>query len=470
MTYILTDKAVLDAAVAGSFASAAMLARAIRECFAQGDAETVRSFAEAQHPADLVNILGGLNADEQIRVLQLVAPAVRAEAFGYFPRADQLEIAGKLTRRELTDLIAAMSHDERADLFNALPEDEQQRLLPGLAQAERDDIRKLSSYEEGTAGAIMTSDYAVLTSDLTTQQALARLRQEAPDRETIYVAYVVDAQRRLVGTVSLQKLILADPHEPVGDLMRPDPVFANAHDDQEYVAQLIQRYDLLALPIINGGDMLVGIVTHDDAMDVTQEEATEDIHKGASVGKLAVSVGEAALSTLYRKRVVWLLLLVFGNLFSGAGIAYFEDTIAAYVALVFFLPLLIDSGGNAGSQSATLMVRALATGEVVMRDWARMLGREVGVALALGVTMAVAVSSIGIFRGGPEIALVVALTMVLVVMVGSLIGMSLPFILSRLKMDPATASAPLVTSICDAVGVVIYFGIATALLTLPAAG
>lgn len=173
------------------------------------------------------------------------------------------------------------------------------------------------------------------------------------------------------------------------------------------------------------------------------------------------------MGLMYRKRVFWLVLLVFGNLFSGAGIAHFEDTIHAYVALVFFLPLLIDSGGNAGSQSATLMVRALATGEVIGKDWAKMLGREVMIAGLLGVTMAVAVSMLGLWRGGPEIALVVAITMQIVVIVGSVVGMSLPFILSKLKFDPASASAPLITTIADAVGVIIYFSVATMILDFP---
>lgn len=249
--------------------------------------------------------------------------------------------------------------------------------------------------------------------------------------------------------------------------MVSEVVFASVETPQEEVSRLIAHYDLLALPVINGGDRLVGIVTYDDAMDVAAEEATEDMHKGVSVGKLEGSLRSVSLFELYRKRVVWLVLLVFANIFSGAGIAYFEETIEAYIALVFFLPLLVDSGGNAGSQAATLMVRGMATGDVRNRDWAKLLGREVGVALALGLTMALAVSVVGIFRAGSEIALVVALSMVLIVTVGSLIGMILPFILQRFKLDPATASAPLVTSIADASGVLIYFALATAILGLP---
>ena len=191
-----------------------------------------------------------------------------------------------------------------------------------------------------------------------------------------------------------------------------------------------------------------------------------EVSKHGNVGFLT-NIKEATISTLYKKRVFWLVILVFGNIFSGAGIAYFEDTISAYIALVFFLPLLVDSGGNAGSQSATLMVRALATGDVKIKDWAGMLGKELVVASLLGLTMALAVSFIGIYRGGYDIALIVSLTMVLVVIVGSIVGMSLPFLLSKFKLDPASASAPLITSIADAIGVIIFFSIATAILDLP---
>jgi magnesium transporter len=267
-----------------------------------------------------------------------------------------------------------------------------------------------------------------------------------------------------VGSVRLEELILAKGGERIADLMERNTHELRVDDDQEEAARRLARYDVLALPVVDADGRLVGILTHDDALDVLQDEATEDFHRVGSVGHIAGGLRAASFRTLYRKRAPWLILLVFANIFSGAGIAYFEDTIAAYVALVFFLPLLVDSAGNAGSQSATLMVRALATGDVVLRDWGGMLGRELGVALLLGITMAVAVSFIGVFRGGPEIAVVVALTMVIVVSVGSVIGMSLPFVLSRLNLDPAAASAPLVTSIADAAGVVIYFGIATAFL------
>ena len=211
----------------------------------------------------------------------------------------------------------------------------------------------------------------------------------------------------------------------------------------------------------------VCIITHDDALDVMEAEATEDFQRLGTVTNLDSRVATATVPMLYRARIAWLMLLVFGNIFSGAGIAHFEDTIAAHLALMFFLPILIASGGNAGSQSATLMVRALATGDIRISDWGRVLGRELVVAILLGLSMAAAIAVIGVFRGGPDIAIVIALSMVVIVIAGSMIGMLLPFILSRFNMDPATASTPLVTSIADATGVLIYFSIAKAFLSLP---
>ena len=334
------------------------------------------------------------------------------------------------------------------------------------AQLERDDLRKLATYPEDSAGALMTSGYSTVGVHLSAAEAIDSLRREAADADTIYQTYVLDEQRCLLGTLSLRELILAAPQVRVGDLMITPVISARVDADQEEVARLIRHHDLLALPIVNGDGALVGIVSCDDAIDVVVEEATEDFHKGALIGKHLGNIATASVGVLYRKRVLWLVLLVFGNLFSGAGIAAFEDVIAANIVLVFFLPLLVDSGGNAGAQSATLMVRALATGDVVMRDWLRLLWRECSVALFLGVTMAVAVALLGAIRGGWDISLIVASSMLVIVLIGSLIGMSLPFMFSRLRMDPAVASGPLITSIADAAGVLVYFGIASMVLDL----
>lgn len=433
----------------------------LRDALEHDQTEQLIDKLEDVHPADYAAAISNFSSPDLWSLLTFLPTHTQAKIFGYLPPETQVQLAIRVSRRSLSPIIRQMSSDERADLFNRLTEEQKDALLPALAQAEREDLLLLSSYEEGTAGSIMTSDYAILHPELTVRNAIDVLRREAPDKETIYSAYVVDNDRKLIGVITLRELIIAPANARIHEVMNHDPIFAQTSMLQEEVAALISHYDLLALPIVNEEQQMVGIVTYDDAMDVVEEETTEDFHKAATVGKLETSVKHAGIGLLYRKRVLWLVILVFGNIFSGAGIAYFEETIASYLALLFFLPLLIASSGNAGAQSGTLMVRALATGDVNIRDWSYLLGREILVAGLLGLTMSAAVVGLGIWRGGMDIAVVVALTMMLVVVAGSLIGLSLPFLLSRFNLDPATASGPLITSIADVTGVVLYFSIAT---------
>ncbi|RUR30132.1 magnesium transporter [Vreelandella andesensis] len=419
--------------------------------------------------ADIGEVVEELIEDDEelpaaLAILDILSTERAANVLGYLPRESQLEVVGELSDTQVLKLLEEMGSDERADLFNLLGEDRREALLRRMAHQEREDLKRLASYEEGTAGAIMTSDYVAIPSGMTVSQAMMRVRQTAPDAETVYQLYVLDGDGQLIGTMSLRQLMVARPRALVDDIMIKDVISAPVDEEQEDVARTVARYDLLALPVLDADGRMVGIVTHDDAMDVAESEATEDIHKGMSIGQLEDGVSRVSLWNLYRKRVTWLVLLVFANLFSGAGIAYFEDTIAAQVALVFFLPLLIGSGGNAGAQAATLMVRGMATGDIGVKDWSKMLGRELLVAGSLGITMAIAVAPIGVFRGGEAVAIIVALSMVTIVLFGSMIGMCLPFVLERFKVDPATASAPLVTTLIDASGVLIYFTIATAIL------
>ncbi|MGP9802959.1 magnesium transporter [Rheinheimera sp. NSM] len=443
-----------------------VLISTLRTALESNTVPLLREQLDDVHPADLASALVEFAPQDLWTLLTVFPRAEQAEVFGYLPAEQQVKLSISISRRKLAPIIRQMSSDERADLFNRLDDEQRETLLPALAQAEREDLLRLTSHKEGTAGAIMTSDYAILAAELTVTQALDSLRREAPDKETIYSAYVVDAARKLIGVVSLRDLILAPLQMALEELINHDPIYAAVDMPQEEVAALIAKYDLLALPIINSEHQMVGIVTYDDAMDVAAAEATEDFHKTATIGKLETSVKDAGIGLLYRKRVFWLVILVFGNIFSGAGIAYFEGTISSHIALLFFLPLLIGSSGNAGAQAGTLMVRALATGDIKLRDWGYLLGKECLVAGLLGLTMAAAVVGLGWWRGGYDIAVVVALTMMLVVMAGSLIGLSLPFLLSRFKLDPATASGPLITSIADVAGVVLYFSIASWYLAL----
>lgn len=439
----------------------------IQDVFLRGVTDEVSSTLAAEHPADLADALQRLDPASAWKILRQMTRPRQAATFGYLDPDFQTLLATVTPRSDLAAIVTSMKADERADLYKKLSDDQRDALMPAIAQAARDDIIRLASYDESTAGAIMTSEYATLSPELSATNALTVLRHEAPDKETIYRAYVIDSDRTLIGSVQLQDLITAPALAKVEDIMETNTYAVNIDDKIDAAVRRLAHYDVIALPVVDSAGHLVGIITHDDALDAMESEATDDFHRVGTVTKLKSGVATASIAMLYRARIAWLMLLVFGNIFSGAGIAHFEDTIAAHLALMFFLPILIASGGNAGSQSATLMVRALAIGEISISDWGRVLGRELVVALLLGLSMACAIALIGIVRGGMEIAFVIALSMILIVIVGSVIGMLLPFLLSRFNMDPATASTPLVTSIADATGVLIYFSIASAVLTMP---
>ncbi|WP_289041002.1 magnesium transporter [uncultured Aliiroseovarius sp.] len=428
-------------------------------------ADTITAFIVSAHPMDVASWLDQLPRASAWQYLSDVEVSRRVKVFASLPLDVQADLARAASRPELVEIISAMDADDRVDLFNVLTVEEQQALEPHLESDDRADIRHLSTYDEGTAGALMTSNFATLSAGMTGGQAIAALRRAAPGSETIYRSYILDKAGRLIGSVRLHELILLDEDHPIAEMMEKTPIAVTPDMGQEDVAKTIARYDLLAVPVVDADNRLVGIVTHDDATDAMQAETTEDFQRISTVLPFTESLRAVGVGVLYSKRIVWLALLVFGNLFSGAGIAYFEEMILAYVSLVFFLPLLIDSSGNAGSQSATLMVRALATGDVALSDWRNLILRELVVAAALGATMALVVLPLGAWRGGPDVALVVGLTMFCVVIVGSLVGMSLPFVLSRLRLDPATASGPLVTTISDGVGVLLYFSVATLILS-----
>ncbi|RUO35739.1 magnesium transporter [Aliidiomarina sanyensis] len=440
----------------------------IKAQLATFDANDWLLLVREQQAADIADELQQMEADEVHQLLVALPDEELAELFGYFTNTQQDTLLALFTNSDKARLLAAMAHDERVDIYNRLSSEIQSKILPKLAKKEQEDILRLAAYEEGTVGALATSAYVAIRAHMSVGEALQYVRSHAAGMETIYQMYIVDGKQRLLGTLSLRELMTNEDDALISEIMNTELVSVNAQDPRQVAADMIRRYDLLALPVINGGDKLIGIVTVDDAMDVDVEESTEDFHKGGGTLALKdVSIRDASTKTMFLKRAPWLLVLVFANMFSGEVLEYYEDTILTYVALVFFLPLLVDSGGNAGSQSATLMVRALATGDLHMRDWLKTLGREFWVALLLGGAMAIAVFGLGVYRGGLEIAMVVSLSMVLIVIAGSMIGMLLPFILSKFKLDPATASAPLITSIADFVGVMLYFYIAVQMLGMP---
>jgi len=361
-------------------------------------------------------------------------------------------------------VLRSLTPDDRTALFEELPAQVTQRLLGLLSDADRQKALQLLSYPEDSVGRLMTDRYVKVRPEWTVAETIHFIRQHGTDSETIAMVYITDDKGRLVDDLRLRKLILADPSTRVVDLLDGQFVALSSRQDREEAVQMFKKYDLYAMPVIDADGVLLGIVTVDDILDVAEEESTEDFHKLGTVNPLEMSLREATAGLLFRKRIGWLLGLVAVNIVAGMGIALFESTILAVVALVFFLPLLVDSGGNAGAQSSTLVVRAMATGEIGRDDWWRLFSREVSVSAIIGFTMAAATFLLGLWRGGLTVAIVVAISMVAVVMSSSLMGLLLPMVLNKLKLDPATASAPLVTSLADIVGVLIYLSIARAML------
>ena len=414
-----------------------------------------------EHHADIAEFINELDPKTSLLVFRLLPKDVAANVFAYLSPESRAQISLQSEETELHEILLDLFFDDKIDFLEEMPANVVKRILRNTTEAERKLINQFLNYPENTAGSLMTIEFVDLKKEMTVAEALEKIRRIAPNRETIYTCYVTDATRYLEGILSLRDLVIASPEQKLEKIMRKKIISVTTLDDKEYVAALIKKYDLIAIPVTDTENRLVGIITVDDIVDVIEDENTEDIHKMASIGEIDVNLLEASPLLLTKKRLPWLLILVFVNILSGLGMAIVEETMQAVIALVFFLPLLIDSAGNAGSQSATLMVRALALGEAKIDDWFELLKKEIVVSLVLGFAMALAVSALGFLRGGLDLAIVTALAMATVVLVGSLIGMCLPFLLSKFKLDPATASGPLVTSMADIAGVIIYFSLAS---------
>jgi len=412
-------------------------------------------------------VLLGIEMPQRLLVFRLLSRDISHEVFSYLDGPDQDIILGGLTDRETRSLLASMAPDDRTELFEELPGEITQKLLNLLAADDLAEVRQLLGYPEESVGRLATTDYLAIRPGWTVAQALDHIRRRGRDSETLDVLYVCDRDWRLKGVAELRAIILAEPDMLVSDVMQPVHAQVSAFDDQEEAVKEMQRHDAVALPVVDSAGVLIGIVTADDIFDVLEEEVTEDVHRTASVAPLRQSYRRLSSFELYKKRIGWLAFLLFVNLFSSTVVASYEEMLTEVIALAFFIPLLIASGGNTGSQSAMLMVRALVTNDVTVGQWFSTFVKEIGIGLMLGGTLAVGAYFLGIFHGeGATIGLVVALSMAAIVLVANLMGMSLPFIFTKLKMDPAMASSPMITSFVDVTGLLIYFFIASRLLDL----
>lgn len=427
-----------------------------------------KALRTAMHELDYLQLAEAINRGsefESVVLFRFLSREQAKEVFQELSHEKQEDIVEGLAQHasRVADLLNDMEPDDRTSLLEELPGKVTQRLMQLLTPENRKTATQLLGYPEESIGRLMTPEYVAVKPHFTVEETLTHIREYGHDSETLNVIYVVDNNWRLIDDIRIREIILASPQQRISELIDYKFVSLNAFDDQETAVSVFKDHDRVALPVSDSDGTLLGMVTIDDVFDVAEEEETEDFHKFGAVQDAIISPLQATVSFLYKKRVLWLIALVFVSVFSGAIIKSFEDVLAKTLSLVFFLPLLIDSGGNAGSQSATLMIRALAMGDVQIKDWTKLLGKEFFVSLLLGLTMALGVSLVSTFRA-PEIMLVLAITMTLIVIVGSLIGMLLPFIFTKLKIDPATASAPLITSMADILGVFIYFTVASKVL------
>jgi magnesium transporter len=438
--------------------------KGIQEGIARRDLLSLKEIMEGRSAPDIADLLLELKEADRFVFFRLIPRDLASEVFAFLEPRYRDEIIHSLSVEETRRLLADLRPDDRIELFEELPGQAVQRLLNLLSPEDLAEARQLLGYPPESVGRLMTPDYVAVRPSWTVERALRHIRSRGRVSETINDIYVTDPNWELLDALELRKFILAEPDQTVEDLMDYGFVSIPVTADREQAVQLIQRYDLDSLPVVDSRGILLGIVTVDDVMDVAEEETTEDFHKTAAVTPLRISYRDSSVAGLYAKRIPWLLGLVFLSLISSGILAAYEKTLSSVIVLAFFIPLLIDSGGNVGSQSATIIIRSLATGDVRLGQWFRTAAKEIGVGISLGVTMGAATSLVGFYRGGWEIGLVVGITMTVIVIVSNIVGASLPFVLTRLRLDPAAASSPLITTIVDIMGLILYFFVATVLL------
>jgi len=419
-------------------------------------------------PTHIADLLTSIPADEAVIAFRLLPKNLAISVFDDMDGASQNQLLEAFSDQTARDFLEAMPPDDRTELLDEVPAKVARRLLQILSPDQRRVTLQLLGYDEETAGREMTPLFVDLHSDMTVTQALERVRQLAITRETVYQCYVMDRRRYLIGIVSLKDLVIADPDAKVSDIMKPDPPFVSTYTDREEVARELREHDLLAIPVVDAEQRLVGTITHDDVADIMEREATEDIYRFGAVPGTERGYFASRILDVVRRRGVWLLLLIAVNTITYTIIARNEALLTGeLLILAAFIPLLIGTGGNVGAQSATVVIRGLATGEVKPRRALAVVLREAGIGALLGIVLgAVALGWAYAFGRNLEVAAVVSTTLVAISVMATLAGGALPFIFRLLKIDPALVSAPFITTILDISGVAIYFGIAQIILRL----
>ena len=433
---------------------------------AQREFKAVRSILDVMNEVDIASLLSTLSDKELALAFRLIPKDKAAEVFSNMDTSMQTYLVTMFTEKELKELLDDLYMDDTVDMLEELPANLVKRILATVSASDRSMINQLLNYPEDSAGSIMTTEYVDLREEMTVGQAMAHIKKTGIHKETIYTCYITE-RRKLVGIVSAKDLMTTDDDVPIKDLMETEIISVYTHSDQEQVAQLFTKYDLLALPVIDQDGRMVGIVTFDDAMDVMVDEATEDITKMAAINPSEKTYFETSVLQHAKNRIPWLLILMFTSIITGTIITRYENAFAAIPLLVSFIPMLMDTGGNCGSQSATLIIRGIALDEIRFTDLFKVMFKEFRISLIVGAFLAVA-NGVRIFiqYHNPGLAVVIACSLMGTVIMAKLVGCTLPLLAKKVNLDPAIMASPLITTLVDTFSILIYFNIATVIFRL----
>jgi magnesium transporter len=428
----------------------------------------LRQFLAELNEADTATLVEELEEEEILKVYRILPKDLAADVFSYLNVEVQQKIITSLSDKDAAGVIDNLMADDAVDLLEEMPANVVDKLLENARPDTRQAINHLLRYPEDSAGSIMTVEYVSLKENLTVDQAIEHIRKVGLDSETINICYVLDAQRKLVGTVALRYLLLSDGDEIIGELMHENVISINTLMDQEQVAAQFKKYDFTAMPVVDNEDRLVGIITVDDIVDIMEEETTEDMEKMAAIVPSDKPYMRTTVWETYKKRIPWLLLLMVSATFTGAIITSFEEALSVCAVLTAFIPMLMDTGGNAGGQASVTVIRGLSLGEIEYRDVPKVIWKEIRTAVLCGLTLSVAnFAKLMLFdRVGLMVSLTVCLTLIVAVLLAMLVGCLLPVGAKRLGFDPAVMASPFITTIVDALSLLVYFRFATMILGL----
>lgn len=438
----------------------------IKELLTTRQYTSLRQKLAEMNEADVAILLENLPEEEMLKVFRILPKDLAADVFSYMEVDNQQLIITTLSEKDAAGIINNLMADDATDLLEEMPANIVKKLLANASPEMRRDINHLLRYPEDSAGSIMTVEYVDLKENLTVEEAIARIRKVGVDSETINICYVLDAQRRLLGTVALRYLLLSDPDEIIGDIMHENVISINTLMDQEEVARQFKKYDFTTMPVVDNENRLVGIITVDDIVDIMEEEATEDIEKMAAIVPTDKPYMKTGVFETWKKRIPWLLLLMISATFTGSIITSFEDALSVCVILTAYIPMLMDTGGNAGGQASVTIIRGLSLDEIEFADIFKVIWKEARVAILCGLTLAAAnfVKLLVFDKVTIPVAAVVCLTLMAAVLIAKIVGCILPMLAKKIGFDPAVMASPFITTIVDALSLLIYFRIATLVL------